>query len=202
MCGDCEKSCACLWRNWRSGFALASLLAAAANSLSNFLRHPGGGHYPTFPLHFSPIVVLTTHNLHASVWTVEPLQACVKRNKLSLLFDFHRWTDGCELWEQQLGVVQDGKRWIVCVYFFRNHASQTAVAPSAKQRDSWGLAVYVFFLRKHAFERCCCLNIAKEVPEASLLAVETAIAPSRTGLSIADGGQEANIQMLSNRHHG
>ena len=62
--------------------------------------------------------------------------------------------------------------------------------------------MYVFFLRKHAFERCCCLNIAKEVPEASLLAVETAIAPSRTGLSIADGGQEANIQMLSNRHHG
>lgn len=38
--------------------------------------------------------------------------------------------------------------------------------------------MYVFFLRKHAFERCCFLNIAKEVPEASLLAVETAIACS------------------------
>ena len=39
-----------------------------------------------------------------------------------------------------------------------------------------------------------CLNIAKEVPEASLLAVETAIAPSRTGLSIADGGQDSKVE--------
>ena len=157
-----------------------------------FPPSPRGGHYPTFP--FSPIVVLTTHNLHASVWTAEPLQACVKRNKLSLLFDFHRWTDDCELWEQQVWSFRDGKRWIVCVYFFRNHASQTAVAPSAKQRDSWALAVYALFLREHAFEHCCCLNIAKEVPEASLLAVETAIAPSRTGLSIADGGQDSKVE--------